>query len=50
MSNKKVVTEKNLRELVNTFKNDVFEVVQKMLGYDQVLETWKAPACLLNID
>lgn len=50
MSNKKVVTEKNLRELVYTFKNDVFEVVQKMLGYDQVLETWKAHACLLSID
>jgi translation initiation factor 1A len=37
MGKKKVLSEKNLREVVYPSKNDVLGVVQKMLGFDRVL-------------
>jgi translation initiation factor 1A len=37
MGKKKVLSEKNLRDVVYPSKNDVLGVVQKMLGFDRVL-------------
>ena len=37
MGKKKVLSEKDLREMVLPSKNDVLGVVQKMLGFDRVM-------------
>jgi translation initiation factor 1A len=37
MGKKKVLSEKNLRNIVYPSENDVIGVVQKMLGYDRVM-------------
>ncbi|MCW3978785.1 MAG: translation initiation factor eIF-1A [Candidatus Bathyarchaeota archaeon] len=37
MGKKKVLSERNLRNMVYPSENDVLGVVQKMLGYDRVL-------------
>jgi len=37
MGKKKVLSERNLRQMVYPSENDVLYVVQKMLGYDRVL-------------
>ncbi len=37
MGKKKVLSERNLRQMVYPSENDVLCVVQKMLGYDRVL-------------
>jgi hypothetical protein len=37
MSMKKVLSEKDLHEMVLPSKNDVLSVVQKMLGFDRVM-------------
>jgi len=37
MDKKKVLSERNLRQMVYPSENDVLCVVQKMLGYDRVL-------------
>jgi len=37
MGKKKVISEKNLRQMVYPSENDVLGIVQKLLGFDRVL-------------
>ncbi len=41
MGKKKVLSERNLRQMVYPSENDVLCVVQKMLGYDRVLVSYQ---------
>jgi hypothetical protein len=45
LGKKKVLSEKDLREIVLPSKNDVIGIAQKMLGFDrvQVMPGWKRP-------